>query len=146
MTTASRKFPQPLPDTEWHTFLALSYDRIDEEVAGVLERIPLQPSGEYSVLAERSALVAVAERRTAEAVAFAKRSMTWQWIGEQLGVTAQAAQQRYGKLPAPPDEYDWDSKTKRSITRHTDEGCFAQLRRDRKGWGCKCGAVGKLDW
>ena len=146
MTTAKhRKFMGPLADTEWSTGLAYSYGYVDQDVAQELTRIPRQPSGEYSVLAERAALARAADHGVAEAVAFAKRTMTWQWIGDQLGVTAQAAQQRYGKIPPPPDEYRWDSPTQSSVRLHTDEGCSASLRRDRKSWGCKCGAVGRLD-
>lgn len=143
--TSKRKIPGPLADAEWHTFLALGYQFIDEEVAEELGRIPKQSSGEWSGLAEHAALVRVAEHRTSEYVAFAKRSMSWAWVGEQLGVTAQAAQQRFGKIPAPPDEYRWDSDTKKGISLHTEDGCRVRLRRSRKGWGCKCGALGKLD-
>lgn len=141
MATNARKRYGPDPETEWRTGLAITYDRIDEEVAEELERIPLQPSGQHSVLAEHAALTRVAERRTAETVAFARQNgMSWAWVGDQLGVTPQAAQQRFGKLPKPP--YTIRSE-------HGPECGEAmipeRLRRDRKAWGCKCGVVGVLD-
>lgn len=146
MTIKRRKFMGPLADEEWRTGLAITYPHVDEDVAEELARVPVQPSGEHSVLAERAALVRAAERRTAEAVIYARGNrMSWQWIGDQLGVTAQAAQQKYGKLPSQPDEYRWDSANQKAASLHTEDGCHARLRRDRQGWGCKCGAVGKLD-
>jgi hypothetical protein len=141
MTTKRRKFMGPLSDTEWSTGLAYGYGFIDEEVAEELARIPLNPSGEHAPMAEYAALARVAERKAAEGVAYARRNgMTWQWIGERLGVTAQAAQQRYGKLPKPPMLLRADHGPECADT-HIPE----RLRRDRKGWGCKCGAAGELD-
>lgn len=139
--TTKRKFYGPIAEAVWSTGLALSYEFIDEDVAEELQRIPLQPSGQHSVLAEYAGLVAVAERRAAECVSYARANgMSWQWIGDQLGVTPQAAQQRYGKLPKPvfvSRDAHGDECQARTITE--------RLRRDRKGWGCKCGAAGKLD-
>src|SRR4051794_19256953 len=101
--TTTRKFHGPLADTEWKTGLAITFDSIDEDVADELRRIPVQPSMEHSVLAERAALTRVAERRMAECVANARdNGMSWAWIGAQLDVTPQAAQQRFGKLPRRP--------------------------------------------
>lgn len=116
---------------------AVTYpDDLDLELAA----IPVQPSGQHSVLAEDAALVRAAERRTAESVACARQNgMSWAWVGEQLGVTPQAAQQRFGKVP-PPVYVPTDQ--------HGAEcagGFTTRLRRDRKGWGCPCGAAGQLD-
>lgn len=42
------------------------------------------------------------ERQLAEAVAAARAAgLTWKHIGEQIGVSAQGAQQRYGTLVTP---------------------------------------------
>jgi hypothetical protein len=139
-TTKRRKFMGPLASAEWHTGIAYAYEFIDEEVAGemAVAGIPRNPSGEFSGMAEYAALARVADRKVAEYVAYARRNrQTWEWIGTRLGVTPQAAQQRFGKLPAPPLALSKD---------HRDEDCITvHLRRDKKGWGCKCGAFGKLD-
>lgn len=75
---------------------------IDDDMAEELAGIPTDPSGRHAALAEYAALARVAARKTAEGVAYARRDgATWQWIGERLGVTAQAAQQRYGKVTRP---------------------------------------------
>jgi hypothetical protein len=43
------------------------------------------------------------ERQVAEAVLAARRAgMTWRRVGAELGISAQAAQQRYGSASAPP--------------------------------------------
>lgn len=138
--TTKRKVMGPLSSAEWHTGIAYAYEFIDEEVAAelVAAGIRRNPSGEYSGMAEYAALARVADRKVAEYVAYARRNgQTWAWVGERLGVTAQAAQQRFGKLPVPPIDLRKN---------HRDEECVTiHLRRDRKGWGCKCGAFGKLD-
>jgi hypothetical protein len=141
MTTTKRKKMGPLPSAEWHTGIAYAYQFIDEEVAAelVAAGIPLSPSGEFSGMAEYAALARVADRKVAEMVAYARRNrQTWEWVGDRLGVTAQAAQQRFGKLPVPPLDLHKDHNGDDCVTVH--------LRRDRKGWGCKCGAFGKLDY
>lgn len=109
---------------------------LDLELAG----IPVQPSGSHSVLAEDAAMVRAAERRTAESVAYARQNgMSWAWVGEQLGVTPQAAQQRFGKIP-PPVRVPVDQHGPACAGGFTE-----RLRRDRRGWGCPCGAAGQLD-
>jgi hypothetical protein len=55
-------------------------------------------------LLRRAALArARSERQVAEAVVEARRAgMSWKKIGAQLGISAQAAQQRYGTIGATP--------------------------------------------
>ena len=76
-----------------------------DELARKLE--DYRPSAEDEVtgaeqLLRRAALArAYSERRIAEAVDQARRDgLTWRRIGAELGVSAQAAQQRYGSLLA----------------------------------------------
>ena len=143
-----RKVMGPLEGTKWHTGIAYAYGFIDEQVAQQLERIPRNPSGEHSGMAEYAALARVAEHHVCEYVAYARRNGriyrykddvgSWEWIADRLGCTPREAARRYEKLPEPPltrPEHAADCSASRE-----------HLRMDRKGWGCPCGATGKLDW
>ena len=74
-----------------------------DDLAARFEAYEPNPDDETSVaelLLRRAALArAQNERQTAEAVIGARRAgLSWRRIGEELGVSAQAAQQRYGRL------------------------------------------------
>ncbi|MCU0268045.1 MAG: hypothetical protein MUF83_05290 [Acidimicrobiales bacterium] len=74
-----------------------------DELADELEAFDPSPDNEVDVaeyLLRRAALArARSERHVAEAVIAARRAgLPWKRIGEQLGTSAQAAQQRYGPL------------------------------------------------
>ncbi len=137
--TTSKHTPAGPGATQWHTGIAYAYGIIDKLVAEELQHTGIAPDlvGTHSGLAEYAALARVADHHVAEYVAHMRRNgvKSWAAIGEQIGVTAQAAQQRFGKLPPVPADTGG----------HKHEDCYLRLRRDRKGWGCKCGAVGSLD-
>jgi hypothetical protein len=72
-----------------------------DELAARFENYEPSPDDEVDVavyLLQRAALArARSERQIAEAVSAARRAgMSWKRIGSELGVSAQAAQQRYG--------------------------------------------------
>jgi len=151
MISTKRKPMGPLPDTEWRTGIAYAYGIIDELVTAELERIPRDPSGEHSGMAEYAALARVAEHHVAEYVAYARRNArisrpangvgSWEWIAERLGCTPIQAEKKYGKLPEPPL-----GVMRKDHGPACGEYPTERLRRDLKGWGCACGAAGKLDW
>lgn len=128
--------------TKQHSSLSwLSHGALDERVVADLTAldVPRTVDGHWSQLAEHAALARVADHRVAEDVARMRRNgITWSEIGSQIGVSAQAAQQRFGKLPPAP------ATTVHKIER-TGALCFIRLRRDRTAWGCACGAAGDLD-
>ena len=75
----------------------------DDELAKRFEDYEPDPADERSVeeyLLERAALArAHSERQIVDAVTAARaKSVSWQRIGELLGTSAQAAQQRYGAV------------------------------------------------
>lgn len=75
-----------------------------DELAKRFEDYEPSPEDEVAVaeqLLRRAALArARSERQVAEAVELARRSgLSWKRIGTELGITAQAAQQRYGPAP-----------------------------------------------
>jgi hypothetical protein len=126
-----------MDEVKYRALASLYRDDLDAELADV----PVQASGAYSVPAEEAAMGRVAERRTAESVAYARQNgMSWSWVGQQLGVTPQAAQQRFGKTP-PPVRVPLDQHGPACAGSVFTE----RLRRDRTGWGCPCGAAGPLD-
>jgi hypothetical protein len=72
-----------------------------DELAKKFEDYDPSPDDEVAVaehLLRRAALArAQSERQIGEAVSLARRSgLSWKRIGSELGITAQAAQQRYG--------------------------------------------------
>lgn len=74
-----------------------------DDLAHQLEAFEPSPDDEVDVAEyslRRAALArARSERQVAEAVVAARRAgLPWKRIGEQLGTSAQAAQQRYGAL------------------------------------------------
>lgn len=74
-----------------------------DELAARLEGYEPSPDDEIDVaeyLLRRAALArSRSERQVAEAVVAARRAgLSWKRIGEQIGVSAQASQQRYGPL------------------------------------------------
>lgn len=74
-----------------------------DELAAKLEGYEPSPDDEVAVteyLLRRAALNrARSERQVAEAVAAARAAgLTWKRIGEQIGTSAQGAQQRYGAM------------------------------------------------
>jgi hypothetical protein len=74
-----------------------------DELAATFEDYEPSPDDEVDVtvhLLRRAALNrARSERQVAEAVAAARTAgLTWKQIGEQIGTSAQGAQQRYGSL------------------------------------------------
>jgi hypothetical protein len=74
-----------------------------DELAATFEDYEPSPDDEVDVtvhLLRRAALNrARSERQVAEAVAAARAAgLTWKQIGEQIGTSAQGAQQRYGSL------------------------------------------------
>lgn len=74
-----------------------------DDLADQLEAFEPSPDDEVDVAEyglRRAALArARSERQVAEAVVAARRAgLSWKRIGEQLGTSAQAAQQRYGAL------------------------------------------------
>ena len=74
-----------------------------DELAAKLEGYEPSPDDEVDVaeyLLRRAALArSRSERQVAEAVVAARRSgLSWKRIGEQIGISAQATQQRYGDL------------------------------------------------
>ncbi len=64
------------------------------------EPLPGDEVGVAEYLLRRAALArARSERQVAEAVGVARRAgLPWRRIGAELGITAQAAQQRYGQI------------------------------------------------
>lgn len=74
-----------------------------DELAAKLEGYEPSPDDEVDVaefLLRRAALArSRSERQVAEAVVAARRAgLSWKRIGEQIGTSAQATQQRYGPL------------------------------------------------
>jgi hypothetical protein len=74
-----------------------------DELATRFEQYEPSPDDEHEVaeyLLRRAALAqARSERQLAEAVAAARRAgLAWKRIGAELGISAQAAQQRYGPI------------------------------------------------
>ena len=77
-----------------------------DDLAKRFEGYEPSPDDEVDVaeyLLRRAALArARSELQIAEAVGKARRAgMTWKRIGNQLGISAQAAQQRYGPITTP---------------------------------------------
>ncbi len=77
-----------------------------DELAKKLEGYEPHPDDEVEVaeyLLRRAAVGrARSERQVAEAVAGARRAgVSWRRIGAELGISAQAVQQRYGAAPRP---------------------------------------------
>jgi hypothetical protein len=77
-----------------------------DDLAKRFEDYEPSPDDEVDVaeyLLRRAAVArARSERQIAEAVGGARRAgMTWKRIGHQLGISAQAAQQRYGPITTP---------------------------------------------
>jgi hypothetical protein len=77
-----------------------------DELAAEFEEYEPSPDDEVDVslhLLRRAALNrARSERQVAEAVTAARAAgLTWKQIGEQIGTSAQGAQQRYGALATP---------------------------------------------
>jgi hypothetical protein len=75
-----------------------------DELAKRFEDYEPSPDDEVAVaehLLRRAALArARTERQVSEAVETARRAgISWKRIGAELGITAQAAQQRYGPVP-----------------------------------------------
>ena len=75
-----------------------------DELAKRFEEYEPSPEDEVAVaehLLRRAALArAQGERQTGEAVLAARRAgVSWKRIGAELGISAQAAQQRYGSVP-----------------------------------------------
>ena len=73
---------------------------IDEMTAGVASTMAVtngEPETGFRVLREHAALARVADVRLAEVVASARKNgASWTQIGRAIGVSKQAAQQRYG--------------------------------------------------
>lgn len=146
MTAPLRRRPAgPIePDGGWRSPLAYAWGLIDGEIADDLERHPPTLGKYHTVMAEYAALRRYAEHKLAECVAFARRnawSNGWSWedLAGEIGMTAREAERLFGKIPSPPF----------LSNEHHTEGCDSlsvHLRRDRKAWGCPCGAAGTLDY
>jgi hypothetical protein len=92
---------------------------IDDRLVDELERIGVEERA--SILAEFAASSRVALHQIAEIIGDDRNAgprSSWVWIASQLGVTQEAAHERYGKISPPA----WDSRFQ-----HTDEHCRLEL-------------------
>lgn len=106
MASTSSFMPCPLAPSSWRPEMPRSIQEIldhADELAKRFEDYDPQPGDERPVeeyLIQRAVIAwARSERQIVEAVTAARRKgLSWQRIGELLGTSAQAAQQRYGHL------------------------------------------------
>ena len=82
------------------TTTGIYWTLIDEQTVGVADTMAVtngEPETGFRVLREHAALARVADVRLAEVVASARKNgASWTQIGRAIGVSKQAAQQRYG--------------------------------------------------
>lgn len=78
----------------------IAWQIIDEQVAGVADTIAVvhgEPETGFRALREHAALARLADARLADIVASARKNgASWAQVGRAIGVSKQAAQQRYG--------------------------------------------------